>query len=343
MNVGLSYWGFCEKFEDSKEAKTPDGHRYGRPIFVDAMREAGHNVIALQRQRELKQYPGLIYPADDFPDIDVLFIEWRWPTYKNSGPDKFEPDLDRQTELLDHYHGKIPIVIWDCDYKVTAEDELRWPLAIIADPAFTPRELTRRRERLMFWTDWKPLFKMNPSALEYGYIGNNYERPQAFNMYYSRPALALRANGVQTTVHGNWLEISPEREHPSELIRHHPNIAFAHRLNFYESMKRLNSFLCTTHITKPEYAQRGFASPRYLENIVCNVLALVPVEFSRREILGPRWIAYGTDGTLSRIRDIRNMSVQQRDEALQEQAFNLKSLDVFSVSYVVKYLESLKK
>lgn len=341
MRIGISYWGFCEPFGTSGEARTPDGHRYGRPIFVDAASSAGHQVYSLQKMRETVPYNDVRYDASGFPDIDVLFVEWRWPTYKNSGKNKTEPDLDRQNELLNHYHGKVPIVIWDCDYKVTAEDEAAWPLAIIADPAFEPRNLTRKRERLMFWTDWKFLFSPSNVTLEYGYVGNNYERPEAFQRYYSSPAEELRKQGIQTTVHGNWLEISPEREHPVSLVKSHPFVSFAPRLNFYDSMLRLNSFICTTHITKPEYAKRGFVSPRYLENVVSGTPALVPAEFLVSNLLGHEWIASTPLSVISHLKYINGLSYDSRVSLVKEQMSNLKNKGVFSVTNVVSFLESL--
>jgi hypothetical protein len=340
MRIGISYWGFCEVFSSSGEAKTPDGHRYGRPIFVDAATTAGHQVYSLQKRREAVPYKNLQYD-EGLPDLDVLFIEWRWPTYKNSGKSKVEPDLDRQTELLQHYHGKIPIVIWDCDYKVTAEDELAWPHAIIADPAFDPRSLTRKRERLMFWSDWKFLFDPAVVTLEYGYVGNNYERPDAFLRYYSNVSEELRKLGIQTTVHGNWLEISPEREHPVSLIKSHPHISFAPRLNFYDSMKRLNSFICTTHITKPEYAKRGFVSPRYLENVVAGTPALVPAEFLVPNLLGNEWIAVSSSNVVNHLKYINGLSYESRVSLVKEQMSSLKNKGVFSISEVVNFLESV--
>lgn len=340
MRIGISYWGFCESFESSKEAKTPDGHRYGRPIFVDALNERGHNVVSLQQRRETTPYVGLEYNSG-FPEIDILFLEWRWPTYKNSGTSKFEPDLDRQEELLNHYHGKIPVVIWDCDYKVTPEDERKWPLARIADPALNPRFLTRSRDRLMFWTDWKPLLDPSQGSCEYGYVGNNYERDNAFDNYYSRASSLLRGIGIQTTVHGNWLERSPERASPENLIWKHPNIAFAPRLNFYESMKRLNSFICTTHITKPEYAERGFVSPRYVENLAAGVPALTPFEFCENALLGADWTVKAHDEVFDKVSSIRGMNDRQRIELVDQQRYELMSRGVFGLSEVVSYFESL--
>lgn len=340
MRIGISYWGFCEPFGTSGEAKTPDGHRYGRPIFVNAAVTSGHQIYALQKRREVVPYKNINYD-EGFPDIDVLFVEWRWPTYKNSGENPAEPDLLRQNELLRHYHGKIPVVIWDCDYKVTPEDELAWPKAIIADPAFEPRYLTRKRERLMFWTDWQFLLQPSNVSFEYGYVGNNYERPEAFYRYYSSPSRELRNLGIQTTVHGNWLEVSPEREHPTSLIKEHPYVSFAQRLNFHDSMKRLNSFICATHITKPEYAKRGFASPRYLENMAVGTPALVPSEFLIPNLLGSEWTVSTSEQVIAQVKYISKLSYEFRVSLVKEQMTILKNKNVFSVSDVIDFLETL--
>ena len=192
----------------------------------------------------------------------------------------------------------------------------------------------------MFWTDWKELFPHVQTSFEYGYVGNNYERDEAFMKYYSAPSEGLRFRGIQTTVHGNWLEVSPERSSPSTLIQKYPYISFAPRLSFYESMKRLNAFLCTTHITKPEYALRGFASPRYVENLACNVLAMVPVEFLKNDILGKDWIVCGLYDVRSIVGSVSD-NPDKKKEWLDEQRFSLKSTGLFDIENVVKFFESL--
>ncbi len=104
MRIGISAWGFNEK--TSGIAKTPDGHRYGRPILIDALVNAGHKVLWMQERRDTIAYPGLIYTYPNmiklgmskgtaFPDIDILFVEHRWPTYKNSEHNSTEPELQR--------------------------------------------------------------------------------------------------------------------------------------------------------------------------------------------------------------------------------------------------------
>lgn len=341
MRLGISYWGFCEEFNDSVVSKTPDGHRYGRPLFVKELKKKNHKVISLQEKRELNNSLCDMHDSVGFPDIDLLFIEWRWPTYKNSGNNPQENDLIRQQSLLNHYHGKIPIVIWDCDYKLTYEDEIAWPKAIIADPALNPRFLSRKRDRLLFWTDWNPIIH-NPQKLNvYGYIGNNYERPKQFLEYYSAPASGLRHFGVQVSVHGNWLEKSPERESPIELVKNHQYISFGERLSFQDSMRKLSTFLCSTHITKDEYALRGFVSPRYLENIACNTLAFVPQEFLENTLLGKKFVVRSRHDIVEEVRLLLELKEDDLNSLLAEQKFALQQRNIFSVSSVVEYIESL--
>ncbi len=337
--IGLSYWGFCEDFDSCNIANTPDGHRYGRRLLVDTLVSRGHEVFALQQRREPVPYKNLTY-SEGLPDLDVVFLEWRWPIYKNSGPDKFEPDLDRQKELLNHYCGNTPVIAWDTDLKMTTEDEKTWPEMVVADPTFNPKNEFLCRERLTFWSDFKPLFPAAVQPLEFGYIGNNYERDEMFMRYYSQASRLLRENGVQTTVHGNWLQRSPERVQPELLVTLHPFVSFAPRLGFRESMERLNSFVATVHITKPRYARQGFASPRYLENIITNTPALVPSEFAKNDILGKYWtVASGFDVN-KRVLELRSMTSSEREEIVAEQRDNLLRYHDFSVDHVCEFIEN---
>jgi len=339
--IGISYWGFCEKLENCNTANTPDGHRYGRPILVDDLNQRGHTVYALQEKREVSPYSGLLYIHDWFPDLDILFIEWRWATYKNSGSDKFEPDLDRQIELLDYYHDKIPIVAWDTDLKMTPEDEERWPNMIVADPTLNPRSFSIPRIRLTFWSDFKVLFEPFGGAVEFGYIGNNYERDEMFKKYYSNPANDLRSNGIQTKVWGNWLQRSPERPSPEQIIQKYPQVAFADRVSFKESMAILNKFICTVHITKPRYARQGFCSPRYLENIVTNTPALVPGEFYKNTALGNQWKVDSAHDVVMKLLVLQRLSSEERGAIVAKQRENLLKVHDFSVTYVSDLLEDI--
>jgi len=337
--IGLSFWGFCEDFNASTVANTPDGHRYGRPVLVNALSQRGHDVIALQERREKIPYPLLAYDSG-FPDLDVVFFEWRWATYKNSGPDHFEPDLDRQIELLDYYHeAGVPVIVWDTDLKMTPEDEKRWPNMIVADPTFEPEEFLLTRYRLPFWSDFRPIKDPARDPVEFGYIGNNYERDNMFMKYYSLPSTQLRPNGIQTKVHGNWLQRSPERDSPEILIERHSHVSFGPRVGFKESMDLLNSFICTVHITKPRYARQGFASPRYLENIITNTPALVPAEFLVPDLLGSYWTVDSPTDVTKKVTELKAFSPYEREEIVLEQKAALLKYHDFSVTAVCEFIE----
>lgn len=345
--VGLSYWGYCERLEDCTFADTPDGHRFGRPLMVDELIRRGYRVISLQQKREAKAYPGLGY-NNELPDIDILFVEWRWKTHKNDkthpkhDPDRYEPDFDRQVELLDFYHGKIPIIVWDTDLQITEEDEKRWPEMIIADPSFKTNRLTRDRVFVPFWSDFKTIFAPVDYSYCYGYVGNNYNRKSQFDKYYGHPAGFLRNdNGIETLIHGNWLERSPERDPPSEMIRAHPSVAFGYRLSFNDSMRLLNRFVCTTHISKDIYSKLGNVTARYFESLMCNTPALVPAEFYKSDILGRDWVVNSPDDVIKKVSEISKMDANQRANIVAEQRSSLMRAGPFSVSHVVNLVEDV--
>src|SRR5574342_354329 len=167
MRVGYSFWGLCEPWEKSKLAKTPDGLRMSRPLLVDEMVDRAHQVIFLQQRREEKRYRGVSYALDDgnhgssevFPECDVVLLEWRWRTHKNSGDNPIEPDWMRQCEILDHYlRMGIPCVAIDTDHKIMHDDEHRWPNMTIIDPALWPKTLVSKRIHLPFCTTFEKMF-----------------------------------------------------------------------------------------------------------------------------------------------------------------------------------------
>lgn len=374
MRLGFSYWGVLADFEQHRfiDVDTPDGHRYGRPIFVRELLSRGHQVVALQQRREPEPYvvrsgppsygsrsvqyplegtggPGGYCKVEEFPELDALFLEWRWPTWKNDSsdpqhqPERYEPDLDRQRRILEHYRGRVPIVLWDTDLKVTREDEEAWPEAIVADPTFDGNRLTRDRVSIPFWTDWKELFPVEEPYPVYGYIGNRYERELEFGRYYYYPATVLRKYGIQTTMHGNWLRRSPERSSPSDLIQSTRDVAFGHRMNFYDSMKLMGRFACTTHVSKDLYYRAGFVSPRYLEALAVGCPGLVPQGMwsEHGHLLGEQWSVFPGDRTAEAVDTIAELSLGGRKHLVESQREALKKFGKFDVARVVDYLESL--
>jgi hypothetical protein len=212
---------------------------------------------------------------------------------------------------------------------------------IICDPSLNPIRLVRKRKRLTFWTDFKEFFSVESEPIQYGYIGNNYEREKQFEKYYSFPACYLRNMGIQTTAHGNWLNCSPERDHPSVAIAKYPYVSFAPRVGFSDSMKVLNKLICTTHISKDSYAKHGNVTVRYFETLACNVPALVPAVFYMPEILGKKWVVDLGWNILDAVKEIANLSFEDRVSVVQEQRSNLRKLGIFDVKNTANFIESV--
>lgn len=335
MRIGYSYWGVCADFETQAliNVNTADGSRFNRHILARELLSRGHTVIALQERQEIP-YRGLTYDTN-FPDLDLLFLEWRWPTYKNSGPNKRDSDLQRQIALLEAYHGHIPIVVLDNDFQLSADDEVAWPKLIIAEPALEPRFLTRKRQRLLPWTDWEQLLPARDPLPMYGYIGNNYERPGEFKTYYFDVAPMLRKKGIQTSMLGNWLQRSPERGAPEHLVAQ-TEVAFLPRCNFNLAMHTLNSFICTTHVSKPAYYANKLIPPRYFEAISVNCPALTPPQGLN---LGPTTRVKSASDVYRAVLAIKEMSLTNRIQLCEEQRTLLKDKNLFDVHIAAQFLE----
>ena len=74
MKVLFSYWGFCESFDNCNEPNTPDGCRFTRPMFVDALKAAGHDVVSLQKMREAEPYQGFHTMIKVIPKVTFFLL-----------------------------------------------------------------------------------------------------------------------------------------------------------------------------------------------------------------------------------------------------------------------------
>lgn len=371
MRCAFSYWGLCQDFKSHRfsTVDTPDGNRYGRPIFVKELLKRGHSVIALQRRREEYESFGLsaeqsmsyalngvldtaqprqqhLAEKDVFPDVDIVFLEWRWPTVKNDRTHaqhvaaRYEPDLDRQCEIIEYYKDKCPIIAWDTDLKITPEDEEQWPELILSDPSFETNRQTRNRVSLPFWTDWNELLPVAEPYQLYSFVGNNYERPDEFKKFYFDKSRQMRDEGIQVSMYGNWLQRSIERETPEFLIKEYPNVSFNHRMNFFDSMQMMNRFICTTHVSKPRYYETGFMSPRYLEAIAVGCPGLVPKKFARNTILGKEWIVDSGLDVLEKVRKLQALPISERADVVASQRDACMQFSGYDVKTIISFIES---
>ncbi len=107
MRIGYSFWGFL----GPGITDTPDGGRSHRRTLIDGLTAAGHDIVFVQHNRDLAEAGHDLrhrYAWDDgLPDIDVLFLEWRWPipgrNTTRCGTPGHTCDLHRQDELVARY------------------------------------------------------------------------------------------------------------------------------------------------------------------------------------------------------------------------------------------------
>lgn len=342
LRVGYSFWGILEKPEKSSSVATTGfvgvGERY---LVVEELQKRGHQVYSMQKRREAEPFPGVIYEDKEFPELDVLFVEWRWQQSSTIGVDGRipEPDWDRQVELLDTYIARgTPVVVHDADLKLTVEDEQRWPDIIISEPSLGVPDLNRKKLRKsriqIYWAfDYKQITTSTKEhAYEYVYAGNNYERPKQFLKYIGQPSHDLRRIGVQTSVYGNWLESAIGRDDPKELIQRFPAVSFGGRKNYHACMQVLSDSLCSIAISKFDYYEHGLVALRTYEGICANTPMLIPQEhlyLQRMSLNGVLGVSSSED-VVQKVKWLASLPKRSRNELVIEQKLALKSIDDFS-------------
>ena len=349
MRILYSFWGFVTPFEKQTVSATPDHYRGGRVDLVDEMQRRGHTVVQVQQRRDDEPYPGVEYDDTGFPEGDVLFVEWRWPTWKNDatigGDRATESDYRRQCALLDHYHAKgVPIIIHDGDLKMTPEEERRWPNAQLADACIKPREQTRSRISMPWASSARRLFKPAEYSYNYTYVGNNYDRDPQFKKYYSQPSRALRSRGIQTKVWGNWLERSPERSDPSVLLRENPNVSFGHRLAYKEIFSIINNSIAVTHITRDDYTPYGNITMRFTEAIQAGVVSLIPSEYVHARPVGlGDFLVNDPEDIVRAVTRLSTMTASERTDIINQQEMALRQVVDFSPAHKIDLIEQHAK
>jgi hypothetical protein len=235
-------------------------------------------------------------------------------------------------ELLNEYQRRgTPIVVFDTDMKIRPEDEARWSTMIIGEPTVSHSKIARNRIRLSWVTDFDAYYDTPENPIRYCYLGNNYERTDQFYKYYGAPAPELRDAGIQTMVHGNWLERSSERESPEEILRRFKNVDFGTRLSYKDGMKMMSESICSTNLAKKEYYDHGFITSRIYETILTGIPCLTPVEHKHLAPVGlGDWLVGSPEDVVRKVVALKGMSRDQRRDIVGRQLDALRKLGDFS-------------
>jgi hypothetical protein len=282
VRIGYSFWGFL----GPGITDTPDGGRSHRRTLIDGILTAGHEVVFLQANRDLREaghdLTGSYTWDGGLPAIDVLFLEWRWPipgrNTTSCGSAGHTCDLHRQDQLLACYtlgHG-VPTVIWDKDLQLLPADPLRAaPNVAVCEAALLPRQ---RAVSLLFPVSDADLDAADPAALAaaarplpLAYAGNQYGRDGAFGVFFA-PAAARFPHRVA----GKWARTGEW-----------PHVNFTGRCPFPEVSRLYSATLATVLLVPARYAQAGQMTQRLPEAVLAGCLPITPGRLARAGSFAP--------------------------------------------------------
>ncbi|WP_433300926.1 hypothetical protein ACQP2F_04630 [Actinoplanes sp. CA-030573] len=288
MRIGYSMWGFL----DLGIVDTPDGSRAYRRPFIDGLIAAGHAVVFLQPDRDLLeagQTPRGRYRWDaGYPHLDAIIFEWRWPLPGRNTTDCDAPghtcDLHRQTDLFDHYTRMgTPTLIWDLDRQLPGDDPRRlFSNVAVGEFALMPTPgavslLCPVPDALLDAADPK-LLASRPRPVSLVYVGNQYDRDDAFDRYFA-PAAARVAHQVA----GKWTR-----------TQQWPQVRFTGRCGFAEVEALHRRALATVLLLPDRYAYVGHMTSRWFEALLAGCLPLLPAEIRFADAYAPRELQVAT-------------------------------------------------
>jgi hypothetical protein len=335
VKIGYSFWGFL----GNGVTDTPDGGRSHRRPFIDALLDRGHDIVFLQADRdrlEVGDDLGSAYTFDDgVPDIDVLFLEWRWAIPGRNttvcGTEGHTCDLHRQVQLLNHYTvlHHTPTVIWDKDRTLRAESVWRRAShARVCEAALAPSPGARS---LLFPVAEDLLVEVDPAALAaqprdlaLGYVGNQYDRDEPFDRFFA-PAAAR----VEHLVAGKWTQ--------TERWSH---VHFCGRIPFEAAAGVYGRSLATVLMLPERYAAVGQMTQRIFEAVLAGCLPLAPADIRYADRFVPHeLIVHSGRDVIERLSALREIAGTRQHSDLI--AACVDRLRVFGLSKQVDTLESV--
>jgi len=340
VKIGYSTWGFL----GAGVVDTPDGSRSYRRPLIDALIADGHEIVLLQANRDLIEagvdLRNRYAWRSGLPDLDALLLEWRWPLPGRNttpcGTAGHTCDLHRQTGLVEHYtlaHG-LPTVVWDLDRQLPANDPLRQqPNVTVCEFALLPTPgattlLCPVPDHALDAADPEALAAV-PRPLPLVYVGNQYDRDEAFAEFFARAAMR-----VDHHVAGKW----PRTEA-------WPHVNFTGRCAFDQVAQIHGRALATVLLLPERYALVGHMTSRWFEALVAGCLPILPVDVACRDSFVPRALQAG-DGreVVDHVEWLRTIAgTAQHAELI---AASLRLLDPFrlsrQVATLIGVMESLR-
>jgi hypothetical protein len=365
VRIGYLYRGFLGDVKlasDGSELSTPDGNAtyswsiehecerrgyklipLGPNLDAPAASRLGEGLFsAFSGRKRLLSYERMLVRGwtrlSDlkFPELDLVLIEWRWPipgrnTVDDRGNPDYQPDLERQWQVLNHYRSKgTPVVVWDLDHKLLMADVVNWGFRVI-ETAVRPREETGavRVEPPTVTADLlqHDIDERRPSH-HLGYIGSRYERDETIDKWI-RP---ITPSGThRAKFWGKW--------EPSEEVRERwSGVTFAGRIGVRGFREAYSRVAAVPLLAKQSYYECGFITPRPWEAVLFGSVPIGLAGHLGIEQYVGRNVALNPDELQMRAQVIRNVSPIRRRVIREEAAHMLSRTDV---RHFVDVLEGL--
>jgi hypothetical protein len=335
VRIGYSFWGFL----GPGVIDTPDGGRSHRRGLIDGLRSRGHRVVFLQADRDRLEADQALteftWDSEGLPEIDLLFLEWRWAIPgRNTTPctrPRHTCDLHRQNQLLQHYTHRLrtPTIIWDKDRKLPAGNPLRRsPVITICEAALLP---TPGAVSLLFPVADALLDRADPTQLaaaardlDLAYVGNQYERDDAFATYLA-PATAR----MRHVVAGKWPDTAAW-----------PHVNFTGRIPFPQVAGMYRRSLATVLLVPDRYAAAGQMTQRIFEAVLAGCLPLTPATIRGADCLTPTDLhVRNAQEVQAVVRRLRRIAGTREHENLIVRS--LQHLDLFRLSRQLDTLDQI--
>jgi hypothetical protein len=298
VKIGYSFWGFL----GAGIIDTPDGGRSHRRRLLDGLRGCGHRLILLQANRDLVEagddLRGMYRWDAGLPDLDVLFLEWRWPIPGRNttacGTAGHTCDLHRQQQLVERYTivRHTPTMLWDKDRQLPAGDAIRGLGNVqVLEAALHP---SRGARSLLFPVADEALDQPRrqpdelarmPRDLPLVYIGNQYDRDDAFDRYFA-PAAAQVAHRVA----GKWTRTD-----------RWPHVNFTGRIPFPDIQPLYRRTLAAVLLLPDRYARAGQMTQRLFEAVLAGCLPIAPATVRSVDRFAPASLQAGDGQAVLRV------------------------------------------
>jgi len=363
MRIGYSAWGFIgDGLVDS-----PDGGRLTRALLIEHLLKENYDIMWLQENRDVDYHSMPLFRLsvsksykdeqrqtlckikydNGFPQIDVLFLEWRW---KIPGRNcdvsiedaKYTPDYDRQTQLLLHYiNMSTKIIIWDKDEKLTFNDE-HWLdhhkkhqfQVTILSPAIYPPKIIFERKTLLFPCQLSKIkgTKIN-KRYEYliGYVGSQYERDDQIYKYINPFSFqwAQLTKQLQVIFVGNWLKYDDQAKRN---LVNFPHIKFEDRILPKDMGTIYSKCLASVLLCKQNYARHCHITQRIYELAMNGVIAIgLKEQIDIDKFINKSLIISDAYDLVQVIDMLRRSSIDFRQQILDEHIERLEPFDINNV------------